>query len=142
MKTESYPDYDAFLATSIWPGSEDLVNVESMAPQHAAAALAKLVRWAVNAPTGQVALFDEVGAREDLTRSSPLGRALAARAQNLHPGEAEALSRALAPPEAVRGELASAITDLVPGTAGLGAAAIAEVLYRRLAGRFTITVGG
>lgn len=88
-KDEEYGAYQDWLHTSLWPASvkagEELKDVAEMAPQHAAAALAKLVRWARYAPAGQVALLPDEDSREDEVRVCPLGSALAARACNLDP---------------------------------------------------------
>ncbi len=95
----SYPtNYGPYLPGQLWPsldwktGETSLVSIEGMAPQHAAAALNKLVHWAKFAPTGDVALIDEVTAREEWVRRAPLGRALAARALGLLVGEDYALA--------------------------------------------------
>lgn len=56
---------------------------QGMAPQNAAAALAKLVRWAVHQPEGEGAAIYDHSAREEWARHTVLGEALAARALNL-----------------------------------------------------------
>lgn len=83
--------YAGYLSTHIWPSvhprtgevTHTEITYDSMAPQHAASSLAKLVRWARIAPEGDVALLPDEDSREYEVRASPLGKALAARACNL-----------------------------------------------------------
>lgn len=85
--------YEGYLDHNMWPtwnprtGEAKVVMVdrENMPPQYAAAALAKLVRWARIAPAGMIAMHPDEDSREYEVRSTTLGRALAARAVNLEP---------------------------------------------------------
>jgi hypothetical protein len=140
QKIEDFPNYAPFLTTEVWPGSTgERSPVMDMAPQHAASALAKLVRWAVSAPQGTLTLLSEIGLREEYVRRAPLGRALAARAQNLQPGEDVVFRKDSAPADTVRSTIAAAVVELIPAAAGIGANAIAEVIYHRLTLRWEIT---
>jgi hypothetical protein len=83
---EVFPNYGLVLHSTKWPsidnGQKDvqLVAVEDMPPQRAAACLAKLVRWARYEPAGDISVIDDIDMREEEARSSVLGRHLAARA--------------------------------------------------------------
>lgn len=86
---EVFAPYGAYLESALWPsirdGKKDLdvVEVEGMPPQRAAACLGKLVRWARYEPAGDLAVIDDIDLREEEARSSVLGRQLAARALGL-----------------------------------------------------------
>lgn len=91
-KDEEFPDYQDYLQSPyVWPSAvgrgsrEEHKDVPEMAPQYAAAALAKLVRWARYAPVGEASLWPDEDARENFVRMTPLGVGLAARACNLDP---------------------------------------------------------
>lgn len=94
---EVYGPYETYLHVPLWPsirnGMQDpeIADVTEMAPQHAAAALAKLVRWARREPTGQLSMIDDIDMREEEARTSPLGRHLAARALSLSEPQMHAL---------------------------------------------------
>lgn len=87
----AFGPYAGYLHTNLWPSINTYtgvmemtqVNRDEMAPQHAASALAKLVRWARTAPEGDLVHYPDEDSREVEVRSSPLGKALAARAVNL-----------------------------------------------------------
>lgn len=119
---EEFPDYEEYLYGVMWPASTktgithpELVPVESMPPQRAASALAKLVRWAVRSPTGELRLLD-IDTREETVRQTPLGIALAARCQNLHVGEHHALHQA---PEAPRNHVMAHIAVVIQEATGV-----------------------
>lgn len=86
-----FAPYEGYLDSLLWPSfnsrtgeiSAVIVDRENMPPQYAAAALAKLVRWARIAPGGMIAMHPDEDSREYEVRSSVLGKALAARAVNL-----------------------------------------------------------
>lgn len=88
---DDYANYEDYLHTHVWPKADPrtgelehvVVNRDEMVPQYAAAALAKLVRWARSAPVGDISLFPDEDSREYEVRSTLLGKALAARAVNL-----------------------------------------------------------
>ena len=88
-KDDEYADYASYLDTALWPASvksgEELKDTTDMPPQYAAAALAKLVRWARHAPEGATALLPDEDSREDAVRRSMLGTYLVARAANMDP---------------------------------------------------------
>ena len=88
MSDDEYAPYAGYLSSAVWPSLDrdgDVITtvVEDMAPQHAASALAKLVRWARQAPAGDVARHHDEDSREYAARTSRLGQHLAARACNL-----------------------------------------------------------
>jgi hypothetical protein len=86
-----YANYEDYLHSHVWPkvdprtGETETVVVDrdEMVPQYAAAALAKLVRWARSAPVGNISLLPDEDSRECEVRGTELGKALAARAVNL-----------------------------------------------------------
>lgn len=86
---EVFPNYSLVMESAMWPsianGQKDveLVEVDEMPPQRAAASLAKLVRWARFEPSGDMAVIDDIDLREEEARTSTLGRHLAARALGL-----------------------------------------------------------
>lgn len=86
---EVFQEYAPYLATTIWPSvekgytGEKYTPVEEMVPQYAAAALAKLIRWAKYAPSGDITMHADEDSREEAVRKSRLGMALAARATNM-----------------------------------------------------------
>lgn len=84
-------NYAMWLPMDVWPsdsqrnslGQPMRVPVWDMPPQQAAAALAKLVRWARGAPAGDLASVAAVDDRENVVRDSRLGQCLSARALSL-----------------------------------------------------------
>jgi hypothetical protein len=82
---EDWGPYENHLDSHVWPGADKFVVVErdEMPPQYAAAALAKLVRWARVHPVGEIATLHGEDEREEYVRKTRLGAALAARACNL-----------------------------------------------------------
>lgn len=85
---DDFAPYAGYLSGVVWPsnkayGETEHTYVEEMAPQHAASALAKLVRWARMAPAGDITMNPDEDTREEAVRQSRLGLALAARACNL-----------------------------------------------------------
>lgn len=83
-------NYAQYLHGQQWPsnssrnavGTPALESIDAMAPQHAAACLAKLVRWVRETPVGQMQLAD-IDTREEYVRHTNLGHALAAKALGL-----------------------------------------------------------
>lgn len=119
---EEFPDYEPYLYGAVWPASSrngishpEKVPVEGMPPQRAASALAKLVRWAVHSPTGELRLLD-LDTREETVRQTPLAIALAARCQNLHVGEHQALHQA---PPAPRNQLLAHMAVVIHAATGV-----------------------
>ena len=94
---EVFPNYGLTLESTLWPSIRDgrkdveLVDVEEMPPQRAAACLAKMVRWARYEPAGDISTIDDIDMREEEVRSSVLGRHLAARALGLTEPQMHAL---------------------------------------------------
>lgn len=93
-------NYAPYLVGTVWPsdssrgvdGKPNLLEVDQMPPQQAAASLAKLLRWATNSPSGYLLELLEVGDRQEHVYRSRLGRALCARALSLSDtGEMDAL---------------------------------------------------
>lgn len=87
-RDDDFAPYAGYLSMAVWPsnatyGEVATSLVEEMAPQHAASALAKLVRWARTAPEGDITMNPDEDTREEAVRQSRLGHALAARACNL-----------------------------------------------------------
>jgi hypothetical protein len=119
---EIFAPYESYLDVVIWPsmdrqGEVTYTLVEEMqAPQHAASALAKLVRWARYAPVGDICRHPDEDSREEAARDSRLGHALAARALNLSEEHFHALygeygATPDADPHQVLAELAVALGD-------------------------------
>jgi hypothetical protein len=94
---EVFPNYGLVLHTEQWPSIADgrkdveLLDVNEMPPQRAAACLSKLVRWARYEPAGEISVIDDIDLREEEVRSSVLGRNLAARALGLTEPQMHAL---------------------------------------------------
>lgn len=88
-----FAPYAGYLHGSVWPtinartgeAGHVVIERDSMPPQYAAAALAKLVRWARIAPEGDIVAYPDEDSREVAARESELGKRLAARAVNLEP---------------------------------------------------------
>lgn len=102
MAQDVFAPYELYLDSEVWPSRQSAnspvrtvhVFEDSLPPQHAAAAIAKLVRWAVHEPVGNIAQIADPVQREQEVRESRLGLALAARALNQRsPEEFEALYR-------------------------------------------------
>lgn len=98
-----FAPYELYLDSEVWPSrsyegaaatTQEIFGHSAMAPQYACGALAKLVRWAVHEPAGNVAMLGDPVQREEEVRHSRLGLALAARALNQRDvGEFESLYR-------------------------------------------------
>lgn len=104
-KDEEFAEYEGYLDGNVWPSAEGtaassggytMVDTE-MAPQYAAAALCKLVRWARFAPVGETARYADEDAREEFVRRSYLGTCLAARACGMLPEHFHAIYGEIGP---------------------------------------------
>lgn len=92
MAREDYADYAAWLhQREYWPKRVNsdrttTVPVDSMAPQYAASALAKLLRWAYDEGYPRLNIYD-ADERITMVRRSELGMALMLRAVGLYDQE-------------------------------------------------------
>lgn len=146
---EVFANYASYLDSQIWPsikdGRQDLqhVDVEEMPPQRAASCLAKLIRWARNEPSGELSVVDDIDMREEVARTSVLGRHLAARSLSLSEPQMHALfgdvgQGASIDPHVTAAELVVAMGERFPGWGLAERIELGTYLARKLDDRFVI----